>query len=147
MEGTVLHSVAQFVILPFFTGPNRVSSMISPAPSGVKALKKLLMEETVLQSVAQFVILLFFTGPNRVSSMISPAPSGVKAHSEMRPKGKLAPDRAVSPKQPEGWTPTYPRFPGDNQAAEMGSNEAMPSIMPNCGRLAIVSWLALLTGR
>ena len=37
MEGTVLQSVAQFVILLFFTGPNRVSSLISPAPSGVKA--------------------------------------------------------------------------------------------------------------
>lgn len=37
MKGTVLQSVAQFVILPFFTGLNRVSSMISPAPSGVKA--------------------------------------------------------------------------------------------------------------
>src|SRR2546428_4096560 len=37
MEATVLQGVAQFVILLFLTSPKRVSSIISPAPSGVKA--------------------------------------------------------------------------------------------------------------
>src|SRR2546425_6134463 len=40
MEATVLQGVAQFVILLFLTSPKRVSSIISPAPSGVKASVK-----------------------------------------------------------------------------------------------------------
>src|SRR2546427_10529578 len=45
MEATVLQGVAQFVILLFLTSPKRVSSIISPAPSGVKASVKLFPSE------------------------------------------------------------------------------------------------------